>query len=95
MKKILITNGYGAGWSTWNPANQECLTDPTIIAMVEANTSSTDIENKAKEMWADGYWGGGDNLKVIEVEEATDFRIIEHDGWEDIMYKTDYNWIIL
>jgi hypothetical protein len=95
MKKILITNGYGAGWSTCNPAYPECINDPTIIAMVEANTSPTDIKNKAEEMWTNGYWSGSVNLKVVEVEEATEFRITGHDGWENIMYKTDYNWSIL
>lgn len=35
--KVLISKGYGAGWSSWNTGVKGLATDPELVRLVEAN----------------------------------------------------------
>lgn len=88
---ILVSPGFGAGWSTWNDEHPELLFSPKVIEMVESG--------RAKEI--DGEWclenlgiahvycGGASDLVVKWIPAGTPFYIHEYDGSESI--KTSDN----
>ncbi len=82
--KILLSPGYGAGWSTWNEEYPECLYHCKIIALVEQGASTSDIEEAATALWPDGYWGGAEDLTIIEVEDGILLKLNEYDGSESV-----------
>ena len=85
---VLISKGYGAGWSTWNPRyEEEMLFSPEIIELVERNASFDEIEAKAIELWGDDIYIGGiyEELTVYWLEQGTKFVVTEYDGSESIV----------
>ena len=85
--KVVVSGGFGAGWSTWNTDVEGIATDPKLVELVEAN------------LWADAEayvcakWGGGvyprslRNCEVVEVEKGELYQIHEYDGKEYRRYK--------
>lgn len=91
---VLVSRGFGAGWSTWNCDASACLYSPEIVALVEAKAAPTEIGQKAEELWPDGYWGGASGLTVEWVAAGTAFEINEYDGAESLCVRDDINWEI-
>lgn len=91
---VLISRGFGAGWSTWNSDADGCLTSPEIVAMVERGASADEIATKANELWPGSYWGGAEGLRIEWVPEGTQYRIEEYDGAESIDFNGDSYWNI-
>ncbi len=103
--KILISPGYGAGWSTWQGDDMArfCLTYAPIIEAIEAGTFTDRTDPLIAKMVGDAkgqgidsssfYPGGADGLRVKEVDGA--FRVSEYDGAEvlDIRDDSDAGWI--
>lgn len=84
---VLISEGYGAGWSTWNTEHgEEMLFSPEIIELVEQNAPSEAISAKARELW-DGYVCllGVEGLTVKWIPQGTMFFVAEYDGAESII----------
>ena len=90
---VLVSHGYGAGWSSW-ACDINCLFDPDIVQLVLDRASAETILQCACEKWPDNYWGGVDGLTVQWIPEGTQFRINEYDGAESIEYNSDVKWII-
>ena len=88
---VLISPGYGAGFSTWG-APIEAIFNPTLIELVEQQKVQEAIDFVEKT-WEDVYSGGVQDLRVFWVPEGSEFIIEEYDGSESLMLKTDYNWI--
>lgn len=88
---VLISTGYGAGWTTWAYRNDEdMLFSPEIIELVEKGATSKEIEEKAKELWGDNnYYGGVDGLEIEWLDEGTTFDVVEYDGYESIIIIDD------
>ena len=98
---VIISSGYGAGWSTWNPGpNREILAfHPKLVEWVESeqpivvaiSTILKEIlgEKEAEEI----YLGGVDQLSVIWVPHGTKFEIEEYDGSEYIITENDLDLI--
>ena len=93
---VLISRGYGAGWSTWcgiPDKAEEMVFSPEIIELVERGAGEKEIIQKAEELFGtDGYYGGVDGLTVIWVEKHKVFRISEYDGAEDIEFFSPDNY---
>lgn len=79
---IIVSPGFGAGWSTWNKdVAAECLFDPDcVMAILEGKNPSEIAEDK----WNDGYWSGADCV-VEWYPSGTQFFVDEYDGQETIM----------
>jgi hypothetical protein len=96
MKKILVSYGFGAGWSTWADAEvrEFVLTYPPLVEAVEnedyeeairiANLMAHQAEKEDHYI----YIGtGGRNIRQLEVVEVdSPFRIDEYDGRESVIY---------
>ncbi len=114
MKKLLVSPGYGAGWSTWNSGEvgRFMATYQPIIEFIESGNRFNQDEI--------GRWGsnethpllqqliaecqekfgvdyvcvlGADDLEVAIVDDNTQVRIEEYDGYESLTYKDEVDWI--
>lgn len=86
--KVLVSPGFGAGWSTWNSeARYELATDSELIRLFEAGERDA-FEERAnhilRTITGDAtdsvYMGGYGQLRVEDVEG--DWFIEEYDGCE-------------
>lgn len=98
MTKILISPGYGAGWSTWNDWHKEfLLKDPTLIEMAERKADVSEVDAYIKSKLGENayvYTGGWRDIEVHELAEGTLFRIEEYDGYESIETKDKVDWSV-
>jgi len=93
--KVLVSPGFGAGWSTWNYNIPELLFDPVIVRMVEDGTSAETIEAYciAKYSSGYGYFGGSADLEVVLVKTGSEFIVHEYDGSETLQLKDEMKWL--
>lgn len=88
---VLVSPGYGAGWSSWNIEHAELLLfHPVLVNMVlDGNKDSITNElvcnliNKPNDRGY-VYLGGLRDLTVEWVQQGTRFEIHEYDGNEHI-----------
>lgn len=89
---VLISRGYGAGWSTWNYGYESViLFHPLLVKMVEEDRQ-TEITPKwlEDEMGlTDIFTGGVEGLSIQWLPEGTHFLVDEYDGSESITTKDD------
>lgn len=102
MTKILVSTGYGAGWSTWAPDDKwkEIAEYQPIINFIEAGGNPRDLDQRGGpnhdliiQMMVDlgldrFYTGGADGLEVVEVDGP--YLISEYDGWESVITARDF-----
>lgn len=90
---VLVSRGYGAGWSTWNyECREEMLYDADVARLVLDGASQDDIVALASSKWPDAYLGGVDGLYVYWIAPGTRFRVDEYDGAESVELLDDINW---
>lgn len=91
--KVIISPGYGSGFSTWG--DPKMAVDPDIVALVEKGFTYEEIENLCRQK---GYIHdlahvyGLDNLTIKEVPEGAMFKIREYDGAESIEIFNPDEW---
>ena len=85
---VLVSPGFGAGFSTWN--SPEMAVD---FDLVEAFLSGdeTRFAYILNEKYEDAYTGGVDDLEVQWITEGTQFMIEEYDGNESIVLLSELN----
>lgn len=81
---VLVSPGYGAGWSTWNYEHRETLCMDADIVQAILDGDRTKAVEIAKQKCGDFYDGGADGLIVEWVPKGTGFLITEHDGHETL-----------
>ena len=83
---VLVSPGFGAGWSTWTNEDPETLIfDHRIVTLVECRkTHKITDEFMKKEFGIDMYCGGAKDLEIEWIDKGTQFRIEEYDGSESI-----------
>lgn len=96
VMKVLISKGYGAGWSTWNIP--EIATDPRVIEAFENGVSEEEMLQLCQKWnlvneYGDLYMGGYDDLEIVEIPAGTLFSIKEYDGNEYIEKFDESQWI--
>lgn len=82
---VLISPGYGAGWSTWNDI--DIALDSKIIEYFMRNPKPTEEEMSCfleENGYHNIYMGGYENLKIKWIPKGTSFLIMEYDGSEYI-----------
>lgn len=98
MTKILISPGFGAGWSTWADDffKEFMLKDSTLIKMAERGASEEEVGSYIREKYPDDYiyTGGWSRINVVELSSGTLFKVNEYDGSESIERKENDNWMI-
>ena len=90
---ILVSYGFGAGWSTWNGDHENLLFDPNIVDMLEQDKPDYNaITEYCEKTYEDGYFGGLDGLEVVWIPKGKKFRLTEYDGAENVEFLEDINW---
>ena len=86
---VLVSLGYGAGFSTWNEPEMAVDFD-----LVEAflDGDRTRFKCILEEKYNDPYDGGVEDLEVQWVDEGKKFRIEEYDGNESIEVFNEEVW---
>jgi hypothetical protein len=92
---VLVSCGYGAGWSTWTDEVETYLFHPKLVQMVEEERhSEITTEWMEQELGLDvSYTGGTDGLEIQWVPVGTKFVIHEYDGHESLRTIDDFYWI--
>lgn len=91
--KVLISPGYGAGWSTWNDSRMAI--DKDLIELFERGCTESELAGLCiKKGYTDfpPYMGGFENLEVTEVPQGCHFRVNEYDGSEYIDIYEEGDW---
>lgn len=103
---VLISPGFGAGWSTWNYEYPEMIFDPDIVEVLESNpiidphdadesySLLEKIKSIAEKKYPDAYLGGADDLRIVWIEKGTNFIVDEYDGSESIRTRESVNWLV-
>jgi len=77
---VIVSPGYGAGWSTWNES-KICF-DPIIVKWIEGGKAGAPpLDHYGKSA---PYAGGLSQAEIEWIDEGTDFRVEEYDGYESI-----------
>lgn len=97
MVAVLYSPGFGSGWYTWNSMKGDnegqglnLIFDPILVELVEKRNEdnfenfTNRIQERAKEIMPDGYFGGADDLTIVWLPVGAKFRIDEYDGSESI-----------
>ena len=89
---VLISQGFGAGWYSWNTEHQELLYHPKLVEIVEQNRANEIDEDWVKENLRieDVYCGGASDLKIHWLPVGTVFEVDEYDGAESLRTLADF-----
>jgi hypothetical protein len=94
---ILVSYGFGAGWSTWaSEYSEQVLYDPQIVEILLSDKEPKEriIVEYCEKKYPDLYLGGIDGLSVEWLPVGTAFRIHEYDGSESLEVRDDMDWNI-
>ncbi len=100
---VLISGGFGAGWSTWTPEYSSILLfHKDIVEFILEKPAETCVDADAwdaalltiiHEIVGDTvYMGGAEQLEVIWLPEGTPFIVTEYDGAEGLRTLANYEW---
>jgi hypothetical protein len=86
---IILSPGYGAGWSTWGAD----VFDPLAVVMLLLGDNDVSHYNHyADKFYPDREYRcslGLDDAEVLWLSPGTQFRIDEYDGNESIVFRDD------
>lgn len=89
---VLVSRGFGAGWSTWNDGDDLVFNERIALAVL-GESEETPVQ-AANAEYPDAYDGGVNDLCVEWVPVGTAFRIREYDGSESLEIAHDVDWNI-
>jgi hypothetical protein len=87
---VLISSGWGAGWSTWH-GHKELIFHPKLVELVESEQHNQETVSAVlnelldKEEVEGIYLGGVRDLSITWIPEGTKFKIEEYDGSEYVI----------
>ncbi len=91
---VLVSSGYGAGWSSWN--QPELAYDKRVVEYYMTHSplmSREEVEAAMKQFgYEDVYAGGWHKIHVEWVAANAIWRVDEYDGAEGIEYLNLENW---
>ena len=96
---VLISPGYGAGWSTWG--RQELAYDKRVVEFwFEHHNENPNKINGVKELfksWGYGYvyFGGWCQIELAWVPVGSIIRINEYDGFEELIYLEEDDYFVV
>ena len=90
---VLISQGYGAGWSTGVKGGDVLLFDPVIVGiLLNWNYNIEEIEKYMDEKYPDFYYGVLDDLTIKWVPQGARFHVEEYDGSETLVLESEMKW---
>lgn len=93
MVAVLVSPGYGAGWSTWATHTEAAIFAPDVVAWVEAGKPG-DKPGDFEQFQKYGYLGGLRDVGIEWVPKGSRFIIEEYDGSETLhIIDPDYGYV--
>lgn len=90
---VLVSPGFGAGWSTWADAQEAAVYAPDVVAWIEAGKPADPVL-MAEWDTKYGYLGGLRDVEIQWVPKGSRFIIDEYDGNESLtILGPDYGYI--
>ena len=93
---VLVSPGFGAGWSTWDHEYRReeniCFDAEVVQWVLDDMPNAADFMDATQERLK-VYTGGMRDLKIQWVDPNTKFRIEEYDGSESIHFLDQAKWI--
>ena len=91
---ILVSPGFGAGWSTWNSEVREsmCMNAEIVQAVLDGDTDRA--AEIAERLHPNVYTGGSRDLVVEWVPKGEAFEITEYDGSEGLVIVSKQTYMI-
>lgn len=88
---VLVSYGFGAGWSTWGAEKDGLFTPEVVLALINGEDLTKEFLDSVygKDAF---YYGGADELVVEWIKEGTLFRVTEYDGNESLEIRDDLDW---
>jgi hypothetical protein len=87
---VLVSGGFGAGFSTWNKISPMNPLAVTAILFDRRDLLANASEDERARMGdRDAYMGGVDDVSIHWVPVGTLFRVDEYDGAESVEYLSD------
>lgn len=95
--EILISPGFGAGWSTWDSNSINLAVDKKIIDFFKKYGKYVSLDKLKTFLESIGYegvyCGGWKNIVIEKIKPNCKFRIDEYDGSEELIsYEDDHLW---
>lgn len=84
---VLVSPGFGAGWSTWNSEHRDFLLfDRQLVELAERQADTAEVDASMGKLFGEDevYCGGWDQIVVRWLPEGTHFTISEYDGSESL-----------
>lgn len=89
---VLISYGFGAGWSTWGHESKETLLFHKDLVQLVLDGKNEEAGKLAEKM-TDAYAGGAEQLEVVWIPEGAQFWVHEYDGAESLRTMDSFDWI--
>ena len=92
---VLVSSGWGAGWSTWNNEYPDLLFESEVVAfLLNGGISGKEALFEYMHKTYKGiYLGGFEDLFIVWAPEGREFVILEYDGMESLMFKDEFSWV--
>lgn len=81
MVAVIVSPGFGAGWSTWADDESVAVFAPDVVAWIEAGKPEIDVGEKFGKY---GYLGGLGDAEIEWIPKGSRFIIDEYDGSESL-----------
>jgi hypothetical protein len=83
---VIVSPGFGAGWSTWNEKYAEFLLfDEGLVCLKELNEDEAVVSRYLESKGLDDvYSGGWSKAKIEWLDVGTRFKVDEYDGSETL-----------
>tara|TARA_Y100000034_G_scaffold105363_1_gene132634 strand:- start:280 stop:615 length:336 start_codon:yes stop_codon:yes gene_type:complete len=101
MVAIIISPGFGAGWSTWNQREdiaEFLLFDKTLVQYCKDGADITLVRDHIYSKFDDANdyvsLGGWEQADIRWLDEGTHFSINDYDGSESVQVRDDEYWRI-
>lgn len=91
---VLVSPGFGAGWSTWNREHAAALCMDADIVQPVLDGDTKKAASVALSKFPDIYTGGASDLVVEWVPKGSAFEINEYDGSESLHVIGDRDYLV-
>ena len=82
---VIVSGGFGAGWSTWNNEHAEFLMfDEGLVCFKELNEDVAVVSRYLESKGIDAFTGGWDKAQIKWLDVGARFTIDEYDGSETL-----------
>ena len=88
---VLVSYGFGAGWSTWNTPDKFYAMDRGLVQLRIKCAPIDKVEKYCNKKGFEPYMGGWEDVQIEWLPKGTRFAINEYDGSESLLLTESLN----